>query len=87
MLHTCFPSRPSGVLSRLKCDSAEAYVSRFNTWLTPAFVASFLSPQFPVAKEYFSPSVMNFGEYKKERIKDKQEKREGRGDQMKIAHN
>lgn len=34
-------------------------MSRFNTWLTPALVAFFLSPQLPVANEYFSPSVMN----------------------------
>ncbi len=34
-------------------------MSRFKTWLTPAFVAVFLSPQLPVAREYLSPSVMN----------------------------
>ena len=55
----CFPSRPSGVLSLLRWDRADAYVSRFNTWLTPALVAVFLSPQLPVAREYLSPSVIN----------------------------
>ena len=54
------PSRPMGELMRRKWESVEAYVSRFNTWETPALAwwAFFWSPQLPVAREYFRPSEM-----------------------------
>jgi len=54
------PSRPIGVLSRLKCDSVEAKVSRFNTWDTPDLAPAERSEvQFPVASEYLRPLVLH----------------------------
>lgn len=57
-----FPSLPIGEFNRLKWDKVDAKVSLFNTWDTPALAwwAFFWSPQFPVANEYRSPSVMIF---------------------------
>ena len=54
------PSRPMGELRRRKCESVDANVSLLSTWDTPALAwwAFFWSPQLPVAKEYFNPSVM-----------------------------
>lgn len=57
-----FPSRPMGEFSLRRWESVEAKVRRLSTWETPALVwwAFRWSPQFPVAKEYLSPSVMVF---------------------------
>lgn len=55
----CLPVRAKGVLQRRKCDNDDAYVRRFSTWLTPALPPAIpLSPQLPVARLYFNPSVM-----------------------------
>ncbi len=55
-----FPSRPIGELSLRRCERVEAKVSLLRTWETPALVwwALRWSPQLPVAKEYFKPSVI-----------------------------
>ena len=57
------PSLPMGEFRRRKWDKVEANVSLLRTCDTPARLwwAFFWSPQFPVAKEYLSPSVITFG--------------------------
>eukprot|EP00964_Phaeocystis_antarctica_P006426 scaffold3475_cov91-Phaeocystis_antarctica.AAC.1 len=55
------PSRPMGVLSRRKCESDEAKVSRLSTCETPARSdpgAEPCCPQFPVASAYLRPLVI-----------------------------
>ena len=57
------PSLPMGEFRRRKWDKVDANVSLLRTCDTPARLwwAFFWSPQFPVAKEYLSPSVITFG--------------------------
>ena len=76
-----FPSRPMGEFSLRRWDSVEAKVRRLSTWETPALVwwAFRWSPQFPVAREYFSPSVMVFVLIASSRLKSWEKRREERG--------
>lgn len=76
-----FPSRPMGEFSLRRWDSVEAKVRRLSTWETPALVwwAFRWSPQFPVAREYFSPSVMVFVLMASSRLKSWEKRREERG--------
>ena len=72
-----FPSLPMGEFSLRRWDSVEAKVRRLSTWETPALVwwAFRWSPQFPVAREYFSPSVMVFVLMASSRLKSWEKKR------------